>query len=109
MTLTGTADWEYQRRAPRHAIEHIPGVVFIDNRIALAPRASTARTAQHIKDALVRNAAVDADHVKVTTEGTRVVLTGTVRSWPEKNQAGYAAWSSPHVTHVDNLLRVSRI
>ena len=107
VTLTGTVQWNYQRAAARRAIEHIPGVSFIDNRLTLTPRASSAQTAQHIKAALVRNASVDADHIKVATEGTRVTLTGTVKSWAEKYQAGYAAWCSPHVTDVDNLITVS--
>ena len=35
-----------------------------------------------------------------------VMLTGTVRSWAEKNQAVEAAWASPHVTEVDNRIVV---
>lgn len=45
----------------------------------------------------------------MNTNGTKVTLTGTVKSWAEKHQAGHAAWSSPHVTEVDNLITVSGI
>lgn len=107
VTLTGEVEWNFQRNAARSAIEHIRGIDRIDNRISLAPRASSVQTAQHIKAALIRNASVDADHIKVATAGTKVTLTGTVKSWAEKYQAGYAAWSSPHVTEVDNLITVA--
>ena len=36
------------------------------------------------------------------------MLTGTVRSWAEKNQAVEAAWASPHVTEVDNRIVADR-
>lgn len=107
VTLTGQVEWNFQRSAARRAIEHIRGVKHIDNQITLSPRASSTQTAQHIKAALIRNASVDADHIKVDTQGTTVTLTGSVKSWAEKYQAGYAAWASPHVTHVDNLITVS--
>ena len=39
-------------------------------------------------------------------DGTEVTLTGRVANWNEKKAAGKAAWSSPHVTVVHNLLDV---
>jgi osmotically-inducible protein OsmY len=35
-----------------------------------------------------------------------VTLSGEVQSWSEKQQAGRAAWASPTVTDVGNLLYV---
>jgi osmotically-inducible protein OsmY len=37
----------------------------------------------------------DADTIHVETDGTEIVLTGTVRSFAEVNQACHAAWSVP--------------
>jgi osmotically-inducible protein OsmY len=107
--LTGQVQWDFQRNAARRAVEHLRGVVSVDSRITLSPRASSKDTTRLIKEALVRNASVDADHITVIADGTTVTLTGTVRSWSERNQAGYAAWSSPHVTEVHNLINVAGV
>jgi osmotically-inducible protein OsmY len=42
----------------------------------------------------------------VKTVGNEVTLTGTVRSWAERSQAGMAAWASPYVTQVHNYLAI---
>ena len=61
---------------------------------------------ERITNALARNAALDAKHITVKTVGNEVTLTGTVRSWAERSQAGMAAWASPHVTEVHNYLAI---
>lgn len=60
---------------------------------------------KRIKDALARNAALDARGITVRSSGGVVTLTGTVRSWAELTQVR-AAWNSPHVTDVINRLAV---
>jgi len=109
VTLTGEVQWEFQRASARHAIARLRGVTLIDNRISLFPRPSSTETSKNITEALVRNATVDADRITVTTDGTKVTLTGSVKSWAEKRQAGFAAWASPHVADVDNRITVSDI
>ena len=61
---------------------------------------------ERISNALVRNAQLDANHIVVTVIGNSVTLSGHVRSWAEKEQAGRAAWASPHITDVQNNVRV---
>jgi len=107
--LTGTLEWNHQRRAARRAVERLAGVVNVDNRIELTRRPSAPDTEEAIRKALVRNATVDANSITVTLDGTIVTLTGTVASWAEKKQAGHAAWSSPHVTSVRNEIVVRSI
>jgi len=104
--LTGEVQWNYERVQAERAVERVSGVAAVDNRITLAKRASAVDTAERITKALVRNAALDAKHIRVTSEGGTVKLAGTVGSWVERQAAEKAAWSSPHVTAVDNLLEI---
>ncbi|HKT56523.1 MAG TPA: BON domain-containing protein [Microbacterium sp.] len=106
VTLTGEVDWECQRQAARRAVQFLRGVSTINDRMTLKERASASDTRQRIADALTRNAQIDADTIQVAVDGTRVTLTGRVRSWAERLQAADAAWSSPHVTDVDNRIYI---
>lgn len=106
VTLTGQARWDFQREAARRAVQYLRGVFSVDNQITLTERPSAADTEQRIKDALTRNALLDAKSIDATVSGNKVTLSGTVRSWAEKHQAGQAAWASPHVTDVDNRIVV---
>lgn len=111
VTLTGSLEWNYQREMAEHLVEPLAGVKAVKNRITLDPRphASPAETQALVRRAIVRHAVTDARHIDVAADGTRVVLTGTVSSYAEKRQAEIAAWSSPNVDHVDNLLKVVTI
>lgn len=106
-TLTGEVQWEHQRRRVQRTVEWVKGVHSVDNRLTLARRPSAPDTRERIHNALVRNAIIDANAIEVETDGTTVILRGTVRTWLEKSQASRTAWSSPHVTEVDNRIIVS--
>ena len=106
ITLYGTVRLEYERRAARRIAEHARGVRGVDSRIELERRPSAPDAQERIRSAIRRNAIIDAAHVAVHVEGTEAVLTGTVRSFAERSQAEKAAWTSPHLTGVRNLIEV---
>jgi osmotically-inducible protein OsmY len=107
VTLSGPAEWHYQREVAESRTASVPGVIDIDNAITL-PRASGARVAPDaISGAFRRDAVLDADRLSVETfTGGLVILSGTASSWAARDHAVAAAWSAPCVTQVDDRIRV---
>ena len=81
--LTGMVDWEYQRKAAKRTVRVLDGTHGVVNDILLPPRVSSSETHAKIRNALVRNATIDADRIQVNVTGTTVTLTGTVSSFTE--------------------------
>src|SRR6516225_3397100 len=107
VTLTGTAQWHYQREAAEFRTANVPGVAGIDNAITLTqtPDAQEARDA--ISAAFRRDAVLAADGLSVETSSDGlVILSGTVCSLAAHDHAVAAAWSAPGVTRVDDRIRV---
>ena len=106
VVLTGEVQWNFQREAARRAVQFLHGVHSVESRITLAARPTAADAEERIQNAIKRNALLDANTIKASVEGNKVVLTGAVRSWAEKLQASRAVWASPHVTEVENRIIV---
>jgi osmotically-inducible protein OsmY len=109
VTLTGTAQWHYQREKAESRAAEVPGVARIDNAITLtqadADDAGDARAA--IMAALRRDAVLEADALSVETfSGGLVAVSGTVRSWVAHDHAVAAAWSAPGVMQIDDRISV---
>jgi osmotically-inducible protein OsmY len=101
--LTGEVEWDYQRSAAEKAIRGLSGIRGIINKIAIRPKvAQPSDIKGKIEDALKRAAEREAGRVAVEVRGTRVILSGTVRSFAELRDVRGAAYSAPGVTSVDD-------
>lgn len=106
IALGGRVNWNYQRVSAERAVKYLRGVRGVFNNIVVAPVASPKDVETRILDALRRLADVDARRVHVMADGPRVVLSGFVRSWNEREEAERAAWTAPGVATIDNRIAV---
>lgn len=107
VTLTGTAQWRYQRDEAEFLTASVPGVLGISNDIALTSTPDGRDIKSDISDAFRRSARLDAEELSVdTTSYGTVILAGAVSSWAEHDEAVAAVWSAPGVTEVDDRIVV---
>ncbi len=108
VTLTGTANWQFERDEAEFVAANVLGVVSVDDEIDLVPPSPTAGDVQHsIKKAMERNAKLDADTVSVDSSNGTITLDGTVSSWADHDEAVSAAWAAPGVTNVKDHIHVA--
>jgi osmotically-inducible protein OsmY len=88
VNLTGCVTWEYERNSAADAVRHLSGVKGVSNGITLKPSVKPSVVKDAIEEALKRNAEIDAEHIKVSTEGGKITLSRTVHSWDEREEAG---------------------
>jgi osmotically-inducible protein OsmY len=108
IVLRGAVDWPVQREAAASAVSGVIGVQGITNDIVVEPRTTADDVRRRIEAAFRRNADIDARHVKVSVDGHTVTLTGSVRSWPERQAAEEAALAAPGISTVEDHLSIVR-
>lgn len=106
LTLNGTLEWQYQKDAAGRAVRDLMGVKGVTNNITVQPRVKIVDVRDKIEAAFRRSAEIDARRVNVTAAGGKVILSGNVHSWAERQEAERAAWAAPGVTQVDDQLTI---
>jgi osmotically-inducible protein OsmY len=107
ISLEGTVEWRYQRAAAEHAVHGLMGVRGVTNAITVKPTVMPTEIKAKIEEAFRRTAALDAQHIMVETEGRKVILSGHVRSWLDREKADAVAWAAPGVYEVENHIVVT--
>ena len=108
VTLTGKANWQYQRDEAESVAANLLGVMGVEDEVELIAPGPTPNDVEHsIKKAMERNAKLDAESVSVESSDGTITLRGTVTSWADHDEAVGAAWAAPGVTNVKDHILVS--
>jgi osmotically-inducible protein OsmY len=108
VTLTGTADRQYQRDEAELVASNIVGTLDVIDEIELQhPTPDAGDVQESIKKAFKRNLKIEADDLYVSTDNGTVTNEGTVSSWAEHDEALDAAWAAPGVTSVHDEMTVA--
>ena len=107
VTLNGTVDWGFQRAEAEYDVRKLGGVKGVINLIAIRPKVRAEEVRSRLTAAFERNADLEAKHLKIDVINGKVVLSGEVASWAEREAAERAAWSVPGVTAVDDRILIA--
>ncbi|MBN8852064.1 MAG: hypothetical protein BGO55_26525 [Sphingobacteriales bacterium 50-39] len=104
VTLEGSVNWNFERRAVAEVIKGLKGVRGINNYVNVRPDVPPESIREQIRESLRRNVRLNADRIIVDVADSKVMLKGTVSSLAEGEDVEHAAWSAPGVVEVDNKL-----
>jgi osmotically-inducible protein OsmY len=107
LTLTGSVDWEFQRKAATRAVRHLAGITGVSDRIVIGTGVSLWAVKSEIEAALRRRARQDAHQIQVEVHGAAITLSGQVGSWSERALARQSAWGTPGVRSVVDRMTVT--
>jgi osmotically-inducible protein OsmY len=105
LILEGEVETRVQRQAAEDAAKGLPGIRGISNNILIASEVMAQRVGRKIDEAFIRNARLSASRISVTASNQKIILSGSVRSRVEREEAEAAAWTVDGVAHVVNRIR----
>jgi osmotically-inducible protein OsmY len=106
ITVKGMVEWQYQKDAAARCVRDLMGVKGVTNTIAVQPHVKALDVRDKIEAAFKRSAEVDARRISVNTTDGKVILSGNVRSYAERQEAERAAWAAPGVMQVEDRLAI---
>jgi osmotically-inducible protein OsmY len=106
LTLKGTVDWQYQKDTAERKVRDLAGVRGVTNSIVLQPHLKATDVEAKIEAAFRRSAEIDARRINVNVVDGKVVLSGNVHSWAERQEAKQAAWAAPGVVTVEDRMAI---
>jgi osmotically-inducible protein OsmY len=107
VTLTGRADWQFQRDEAEFVAANVPGVTEVWDDVRLARNVpGAANIEESIRKAFMRNAKLAGEALAVDARNGTVTIEGTVGSWSEHDDAIAVAWASPGVVAVNDEILV---
>ncbi|KOY84437.1 ornithine aminotransferase [bacterium 336/3] len=109
ITLEGELPWNYQKEAAKNALNYLKGIRGVFNNIQIKPETHDNIEQKDVENALNLSWSIDDSNIHVKVSGTTVVLTGTVNSWYQKEEAERIAWNTPGIRHINNDLSIDSI
>ena len=109
VTLEGMVDYGNEREDAEHAIRNLIGVQEVKNLIEVRPvppLLTTANVRAAIQSALERHVQHAAKHIHVAVIDGKVILTGEVPSWAERNAVEGAVRGTHGVRKVENQVLI---
>jgi osmotically-inducible protein OsmY len=107
VTLKGDVESWAQRDDAERAVRNLSGVRGVTNRLEVKPpKVAAAEVQKYIVDALERQALREAKRITLDVRDGRVTLSGSVRSWAEREAVVGAAKGTPGVRTVQDQLHI---
>jgi osmotically-inducible protein OsmY len=123
VTLSGSVATEAERAAAERLVAGVEGVAGVANLVTVERHGRTAAARRGVAEAyggdaesggvagaieavFVRESGLGATEIVIRADGGRVVLSGRVRSWRERDLAERIAWAAPGVTEVLDRITV---
>ena len=107
VTLSGDVDWQYQKQSASDSVRFLMGVQGVSDQISIKPSASATVVKADLEAALLRSAIADGKKISVAVHGADVTLSGAVKNWAERETATDAAWGTPGVRNVVDMMTLA--
>lgn len=103
VTLEGQVASKSQRLRASELASQMRDVIAVNNDLELDPASTETALRRRIEAAFRRSAEIDANNIEVEADDDRIVLSGAVRSWAERQEAEHVARQTPGVQVVEIL------